>query len=529
MRPRLLPAGALSRFRGPATPRLFGNRAWVDMLLPGRQPPMRDHTATLDPRTDCVGGRGSHEIDGSDGAEPPADAGEVRRPTRRHGRLRLVLLGTVAGLVLATALAVAVLRSAERRIAAGIERRAIEAVEEGRGEAAAAVPGTRNFLVAGSDSREGLTPEQQERLVTGGPQGPPRTDTILLVQLRPADAHAAMVSFPRDLLVDLPGTGPSRINSAVAVGGPDLLVRTVESLSGLQIDHYIEVSIPAFLTVVDTVGGVEVCLDQPLHDPKSGADLPAGCQHLDPVESLAYVRSREGARGDFHRIDRQQRFLHALADEVVSARTLADVPRLLDIVERVTHSLTTDEWLGVAELRGLAQAFRGFGTGDVETATVPAYAGSHHGRSVVVPYEPGVAALFQRLASGSPIGERGHPEQRRAADVLLWTGRGANAAQVESVLFFAGFHPQPGGMAPVPVNRHAIVYSGRDDPPVAAWIANILGTEVRPLPTGAELGEDVDAVVAVGAEGDSAAHVADAGRPDRASPPGVRPTCVRCR
>ncbi|MBW3576759.1 MAG: LCP family protein [Actinobacteria bacterium] len=427
--------------------------------------------------------------------DPPGSAPGDAPSTRQI--VAVVAIGVVA-LVIMAAAGLALFTESQ------IARYPIEAIEE-RGQADGAGSHRRagedeghetlNILVVGSDSREGLSEAERDRLTTGPPQGPPRTDTILLVHARPEEGVATIVSIPRDLKVELPGSGPGKINAAVARGGPDLLVRIVERLSGFDIDHYVEVSIPSFLTVVEAVGGVEVCLREPLVDDKSGADLRAGCQHLDAVEALAYVRSREGARGDFRRIHRQQRFLKALANEATSAGTLANVPRVVRIADRVASSLTTDEDFGLTQLRFLAEQFRGMASGDVQTATVPAYAQTIQDTSYVVPYRPGVRALFERLAEGGRLGPRGTARQRQTADVVVWNGqRGQTVQRVESVLYFAGF--QPRREPPATDVEETVVYAASDDE-IATWIGSILGAPVRPLPPGVPVRDDTDAVVAV--------------------------------
>ncbi len=427
-------------------------------------------------------------------SEPP---GSASRDARSAARIAAVVAVGVLALVVMAAAGLALFTQSQ------IERHPIEAIEErgqadGTGTDRRADEGeaeTLNILVVGSDSREGLSEAERARLTTGPPQGPPRTDTILLVHARPEEGIATIVSIPRDLKVELPGSGPDKINAAVARGGSEQLVRIVERLSGFEIDHYVEVSIPSFLTVVEAVGGVEICLRDPLVDDKSGANLPAGCQHLDAVEALAYVRSREGARGDFRRIHRQQRFLKALADKATSAGTLANVPRVVRIADRVASSLTTDEDFGLTQLRFLAEQFRGMASGDVQTVTVPAYAQTIQDTSYVVPYRPGVRALFGRLAERGRLGPRGTARQRRNAVVVVWTSQRSQAVQrVESVLYFAGFEPRR--EPPATDVDETVVFAARDHE-IATWVGSILGAPVRPLPPGVPVPDHTDAIVAV--------------------------------
>ncbi|MDV7264416.1 LCP family protein, partial [Rhodococcus oxybenzonivorans] len=155
-------------------------------------------------------------------------------------------------------------------------------------------PGT-NWLLVGSDSRTGLTPEQEQELSTGGNSGPDRTDTIIVMHLPSSGGPATMVSIPRDSYVSIPGYGEDKINASFAFGGPQLLVQTVEEASGLHIDHYAEIGFGGFAGIVDAIGGVEMCLDAPIDDPLAGINLAPGCQELSGSDALGFVRTRATA------------------------------------------------------------------------------------------------------------------------------------------------------------------------------------------------------------------------------------------
>ncbi|MDX1619799.1 MAG: LCP family protein [Nitriliruptorales bacterium] len=347
------------------------------------------------------------------------------------------------------------------------------------------------FLVVGSDDRSELTEEQQAELSTGGDMGPIRTDVILVVQVRPDTGEASLLSIPRDLLVDLHGADV-KINSVLARSGRDQFVELVEDLVQVELDHYLEVSIPSFLEVVEAVGGVELCLDEPLVDEDAGAELAAGCQELDAAESLAFVRSRQGARGDFRRIERQQRFLRALIEEMTSARTAVDLPRLFRLANRVAGSLTTDQDLSLGDLRNLAQRLEDLAAGDVEAATLPAYATDGGLRL----YGPGARAFVAAFERGEPLPATGSRSERAAADVIVWSaGSPQLAQQVASVLFFYGFSPQRRSGLPIQALGVEVFASADADGP-ATWVANVLGVEPSDPPDVVDV--DSDAVVAVG-------------------------------
>ncbi|MGH3442970.1 MAG: LCP family protein [Nitriliruptorales bacterium] len=403
-----------------------------------------------------------------------------RGPWRRVARW--TLLGIASLGVLSLLAGAALWLYADSRI----HRRVIDAILDRGAAAEAREPERLNFLVVGNDSREGLTEEQRRELRTGSFDGA-RTDTILLVQVDGARGRATVVSFPRDLRIERLD-GITKINALVAEGGPDLLVAEVERLAGLQIDHYVEVSIPAFLSIIDVVGTVELCLDEPLQDDKSGADFEAGCQRMDPAESLAYVRSRQGAAGDFERIDRQQRFMAALVDEVLRARNLLDPTRLVPIVDRVASNLVTDEGLSLNRMRHLAQQLREVIGGGLRARAVPSYPQEIDGASYVLPYGPGAAALFEALRKGEEPDTVGAREERAETRVLVWTaGNDAGTEPALGTLFAAGFAAEPDGHGEVDGSYVTTVYSTGVDDERAGWVANLLGAPLMDLP------EDVDA------------------------------------
>ncbi|ONK13881.1 LCP family protein [Streptomyces sp. MP131-18] len=225
-----------------------------------------------------------------------------------------------------------------------------------------------NYLIVGSDSREGLSEEEQQELHTGSTEGQ-RTDTIMLLHV--GDNGNTMVSFPRDSWVTIPEfTGSvsgnripaqeQKLNAAYSIEGPELLVRTIEHNTGLRIDHYAEIGFGGFANVVDALGGVEMCFDEPIQDDNSGADFEAGCQRLDGAESLAFNRQRyQEAMGDLGRTQNQQEFLGTLADQAASPSTLLNPFRLFPTMNASLDSLIVDEDMSLWDLRGLFWGMRG--------------------------------------------------------------------------------------------------------------------------------------------------------------------------
>ncbi|GAA2424232.1 LCP family protein [Streptomyces coeruleofuscus] len=237
-----------------------------------------------------------------------------------------------------------------------------------------------NYLVVGSDSREGLSQQDRKELNTGSTEGR-RTDSVIL--LHTGANGTTMLSLPRDSWVTLPpyvdpDTGrsyraaPNKLNAAFSLGGPDLLVRTVERNTGVHIDHYAEIGFAGFVGVVDAVGGVDLCLDKPVRDEDSGADLPAGCQTLDGAEALAFVRQRkQEAQGDLGRSRNQQKFLAALARKAATPSTLADPSKTFPTLRAGLDTLIVDESTELPDLMSLFEAMRKAASGGGRQLNVP--------------------------------------------------------------------------------------------------------------------------------------------------------------
>lgn len=248
-----------------------------------------------------------------------------------------------------------------------------------------------NFLLVGTDGRDGLDRAQKQAYHLGG--APCHcTDTIMLVHLSQDLRRASVVSIPRDTYVQLPYTGaaarlhtarsasgkavpathPAKINEAYADGGPKLTVGTVERLTGVHIDHYLEVDFVSFMKTVDVLGGVPVCTTRPLKDSYTGLDLPVGTTTLNGGEALQYVRSRHiDADSDLGRMQRQQRFVAQVIHKVTSGGTLTDPVKLEKVTGTVLGSVRADEGLRPTDLIALARSMRGFTSDSSEYASVP--------------------------------------------------------------------------------------------------------------------------------------------------------------
>jgi LCP family protein required for cell wall assembly len=226
-----------------------------------------------------------------------------------------------------------------------------------------------NILLVGVDSRAGLTPRQIARLHVGRVEGTLNTDTMMLVHVSPATDRVTVVSLPRDSWVNIPGHGMNKINAAYALGGPALMVRTVEQATGLTVNNYVEVNFLAFVKVIDALGGVNVCLPVGLDDPSSGVHLPAGFHHLDGITALEYARDRHSfPLEDLTRIKDQQSLVSTALSKIISSGTLANPIRMASLLNAVLPALRVDKNLNVS---ALADEMRGITPRNVVFVTVP--------------------------------------------------------------------------------------------------------------------------------------------------------------
>ncbi|MEU5265301.1 LCP family protein [Amycolatopsis sp. NPDC021455] len=239
-----------------------------------------------------------------------------------------------------------------------------------------------NWLIVGSDSREGLTAEDEERLATGdvaAAGGGQRTDTIMVAHLPDNSTKPTLLSLPRDSQVAIPGHGKNKINAAFSIGGPKLLAQTVEGATGLHIDHYAEIGFGGFAKIVDAIGGVDMCIDQDMNDTVTGISIKAGCQSLDGRSALGFVRMRHSAatpRSDLDRVANQRKFIGALVSQIASPGTLLNPFDFFPLLSSAPDALTMDSSDHVHNLAGLAIAMRGISSGGVVTTTVPVTSGS---------------------------------------------------------------------------------------------------------------------------------------------------------
>jgi LCP family protein required for cell wall assembly len=259
-----------------------------------------------------------------------------------------------------------------------------------------------NWLITGSDSRQGLTAAQEHQLSTGKGIGGSRTDTILVLHMPAGGGQPVLISLPRDSWVVIPGYGRNKINAAFSLGGPKLLAETVQNATGLRIDHYMEIGFGGFVSVVNAVGGVHMCIQFPLHDAASGLNIPKGCQTLNGTQALGFVRDRHNfAQQDLQRVQDQRLLLKALLSKLTSAGTLLNPFALIPAADGAAGTLTVDSGTSLRQLASVAFALR-----HPLTTTVPIASANYvtpSGQDAVLWDRTRALALFNALNNGSPI------------------------------------------------------------------------------------------------------------------------------
>ena len=263
---------------------------------------------------------------------------------------------------------------------------------------------SQNILVYGDDTRTGLTAHQQYVLHAGHDQTN-NTDTIMLVHISPGHHHLTVLSIPRDTMVPVyecdsgPGytgqqanpAGVVQINSLLQIGGPTCLWKTVEQVTGIHLDHFIEVGLGGFVNVINDLGGVNVCAPFDINNTVSGLVLPAGEHHIDGVTALAFWRTREniGEGSDLQRISRDQFMSAQVVKGILATGLLGDPIKLFRVLSDLAPNLTIDSGMSVTDLLHLGQSLHGLDSKDVQFVTAPVGAW---------PYDPNAVGLAQPTA-----------------------------------------------------------------------------------------------------------------------------------
>jgi LCP family protein required for cell wall assembly len=310
----------------------------------------------------------------------PSPAGRRRAPrarhAARHGRLRRVLTVTATVLVALLATGTASAFVAYYKLNGNITRENLDPlIGPDRPKKVAENAAAENILLIGSDKRSGPA-----AVLTKGA----RSDTTILVHLAADRKSAVLISIPRDSMVQIPSctkedgkTIPGRLdmfNSAYSEGGPACTIKTVEHLTNVRIDHHVVIDFGGFRSMVDALGGVEICVPHDVADPLSDLYISAGRHLVMGNQALAYVRTRHGIGNgsDLERIDRQQAFLSSMIKKATSTGLLLRPVKLYDFLSAATKSITTDPQLGsLRSMAALARSVQGIDPKNVSFVTVP--------------------------------------------------------------------------------------------------------------------------------------------------------------
>ncbi|PYC81562.1 transcriptional regulator [Streptomyces tateyamensis] len=340
--------------------------------------------------------------------EAPEPGSRHRRVRSRRARVLRAIAFTTAGLVLA---GIGTAGYAYWKLNGNIKSVDIDS-QLGTARPSAPADGSFNVLVLGSDSRSGANGS-----LAGGDTGSTaRSDTAMVVHVAQDHRTATVVSIPRDTLVARPdcsapnGTAVPAAknvmyNSAFEVGGAACAVKTTEQLTGLRMNHYVEIDFAGFAGFIDAIGGTTVTTTVNIHDKDSGLDLPTGTHHLNGQQALAFVRTRHGVGdgSDLGRIELQKQMVKSIVQQVGSAGLFTNPAKLYSVGDTLTRSITTDSALAsVSALTSLAQELKGIGGDQLTMVTLPvATAPSDPNR--VVPKAPQAGQVWDALRADQPV------------------------------------------------------------------------------------------------------------------------------
>jgi polyisoprenyl-teichoic acid--peptidoglycan teichoic acid transferase len=392
------------------------------------------------PIGDRPGGRGGGRAGGPPGGDSGGDlTGGPQRPSRRR---RFWLTGGGIAVVLVVALVAVGLVTVNNKF---------DLVDRlGVGVDAAESGGARNYLVIGSDSRDGIDEGADGADVFVGDSSPggQRADAIMIMRVDPDAGQIDVVSVPRDLWVPIAGTGEDeRINTAYA-GGAQQIIDTIRNDFGIPINHYIEVDFAGFQALVDSVGGVPMWFDTPMRDLNSGLDVDDGCVTLDGFQALAFVRSRylevlddggweSDPTGDGGRISRQQVFMRRVMAAVAENVSFTDIGGLNDLADVAVEHVTIDQNLNVRRAISLGRQFMGMPDGAIRFHALPTVRWFTQGGADVQLLDPEGATPLLDMLRGEPLSDV--PSPLVQVSVLNGTGVQNQAVKTGEQLKAIGF------------------------------------------------------------------------------------------
>lgn len=257
----------------------------------------------------------------------------------------------------------------------------------------------------GSDGRDDLTREERSELGTGSAEGQ-RTDSIMLVHVPSGGGKSVIISIPRDSYVPIPDHGSNKINAAYAIGGPKLLIQTLEQVTDLRIDGYLEIGFGGFASVVNSLGGVDICVPFAMNDKFAHINLPKGCQTLDGKNALGFVRARHSdPRGDIGRAERQRQFLAAIMKGAATPSTVLNPFRYWSFTHTSAGAVGVGEDTSMKDASNILLAMRGAGNDSTLSLTVPLQDTAYQTRAgLAVKWNTERAqALFTMLREDQPL------------------------------------------------------------------------------------------------------------------------------
>jgi LCP family protein required for cell wall assembly len=366
-----------------------------------------------------------------------------------------------------------------------------------------------NVLLIGSDQRNGANAKYGRAVGE-------RSDTIILLHLSPGGKKAIGISFPRDSMVNLPSCktptgrtipgGLNMINSSFNNGGAGCTMHTIETLTGIRVDHFVKVDFSGFKRVVDALGGVEICLPQRVDDRDSKLHLSAGRHIVRGDTALAYVRNRHGLGdgSDLDRIKRQQKFLGAVVKKATSNGTLTNPSKLYGFLDAATKSVTTDKDFTVDEMKKVAGSVQGMSAGKVQFITVPwgAYAPDPNR---IAWRQPDANNLFKAIRSDNqiqaptPAQKVSMPPSQVKVRVLNGTSTPGLAQRVGDQLTARGYSVQGIGTATTKPNQTELQY-GAGAAQQAAALAQV-APGGKPVPNQSVTSGVVDLILGADWEG----------------------------
>lgn len=292
--------------------------------------------------------------------------------------------------------------------------------------------GPLNILLAGVDVRSGLS-RHEERVLHVGHDISHNSDTLMVVHISGDHKHIQVVSLPRDSWVRIPGFGMNKINAAFGLGGPKLMVATVEQATGLTINDFVEVNFLGFVKIINALGGVDICLPYAVNDPYSGLHMRAGRHHVNGIRALQFARDRHSfALSDLARIGDQQQLLSSVLSEAISSGTLTNPVKFSRFLSAATSATKVDQNLNVT---GMADQLRYIRPGAVSFNTVPLASINYmapNGESAVLWNKTAASALFARIKAdraGSRKHARTHRHRAGGGQKSVWQAKRKTAAQ----------------------------------------------------------------------------------------------------